>query len=129
MGVPVVIMGKGLVNAVVEVLVVGEDDMAADIVQLRGAALASMREKPREEAAETYETLRSHVSASKTTGLGVGVDNEPRRAILGDKSVLATWETSPRDELAVSTHDLVQTLGGTETSRSHANDKDIDVAI
>lgn len=34
MGVPVILLGKGLVNAVVEVLVVGEDDMATDIVEL-----------------------------------------------------------------------------------------------
>ena len=35
-GVPVVLLRKGLVNAVVEVLVVGEDDVTADIVELRG---------------------------------------------------------------------------------------------
>ena len=29
---------------------------------------------------------------------------------------------------AVRTHDLIQTLGGTETSRSHANDKDVNIA-
>jgi hypothetical protein len=33
-GEPVVILGEGLVDAVVEVLVVGEDNVAADIVQL-----------------------------------------------------------------------------------------------
>jgi hypothetical protein len=33
-GEPVVVVGKGLVDAVVEVLVVGEDDMATDIVEL-----------------------------------------------------------------------------------------------
>ena len=27
----------------------------------------------------------------------------------------------------MSTHELVQTLGGTETSRSHANDEDVNV--
>jgi hypothetical protein len=32
--VPVILLGQGLVNAVVEVLVVGEDDVAADIVEL-----------------------------------------------------------------------------------------------
>lgn len=31
--------------------------------------------------------------------------------------------------LAVSTHDLVQTLGSTETSRSHANDENVNVAV
>jgi hypothetical protein len=33
-GVPVVIFGKGLVDTVVEVLVVGENNVAADIVEL-----------------------------------------------------------------------------------------------
>jgi hypothetical protein len=33
-GIPVVFFGKGFIDAVVEVLVVGEDDMATDIVEL-----------------------------------------------------------------------------------------------
>jgi hypothetical protein len=33
-GVPVVLLGQRLVDAVVEVLVVGEDDMATDVVEL-----------------------------------------------------------------------------------------------
>jgi hypothetical protein len=33
-GVPVVVVGERLVDAVVEVLVVGEDDMATDVVEL-----------------------------------------------------------------------------------------------
>jgi hypothetical protein len=33
-GVPVRLVGEGFIDAVVEVLVVGEDDMAADIVEL-----------------------------------------------------------------------------------------------
>ena len=35
------------------------------------------------------------------------------------------WELVPNQ--AVSTHDLVQTLRSTETSRSHANDEDVNV--
>lgn len=34
MGVPIVLLGEGLVDTVIEVFVVGEDDMAADIVEL-----------------------------------------------------------------------------------------------
>lgn len=34
MGVPVIFFGQSLVDAVVEVLVVGENDVAADIVEL-----------------------------------------------------------------------------------------------
>jgi hypothetical protein len=33
-GEPVVVVGKGLIDAIVEVLVVGEDDMATDVVEL-----------------------------------------------------------------------------------------------
>jgi hypothetical protein len=32
-------------------------------------------------------------------------------------------------ELAVSAYDVVETLGSTETSRSHANDEDINVTV
>jgi hypothetical protein len=35
-GEPVVVAREGLVDAVVEVLVVGEDDMATDVVELGG---------------------------------------------------------------------------------------------
>lgn len=35
MGVPVIFLGERLVDAVVEVFVVGEDDVAADIVKLQ----------------------------------------------------------------------------------------------
>lgn len=38
MGVPVLIFGQGLIDTVVEVLVVGEDNVAANIVQLQGKA-------------------------------------------------------------------------------------------
>jgi hypothetical protein len=34
-GVPVILLGKSLVNAVVEIFVVGEDDVTTDIVKLR----------------------------------------------------------------------------------------------
>jgi hypothetical protein len=33
-GIPVVLVGQGFVNAVVEVLVVGKDNVATDIVEL-----------------------------------------------------------------------------------------------
>ena len=36
MVVPVGFVGKGFIDAVVEVFVVGEDDVAADVVQLAG---------------------------------------------------------------------------------------------
>lgn len=39
MVVPVGLLGKGLIDAVVEVLVVGEDNVAADIVKLGDGVL------------------------------------------------------------------------------------------
>ena len=39
MVVPVGLFGEGLIDAVVEVLVVGEDNVAADIVKLVGGVL------------------------------------------------------------------------------------------
>lgn len=39
-GEPVIVLGKSLVDAVVEVLVVGEDDVATDIVELVKLGLA-----------------------------------------------------------------------------------------
>ena len=46
MSVPVGLVGESFVDAVVEVLVVGEDDMAADIVELGGGrALAECAQK------------------------------------------------------------------------------------
>ena len=39
MVVPVVLLGEGLVDAVIEVLVVGEDNVAADIVKLGDGVL------------------------------------------------------------------------------------------
>lgn len=38
---PVVLLGQGLIEAVIEVLVVGEDNVTANIVQLSIASLAS----------------------------------------------------------------------------------------
>jgi hypothetical protein len=38
--VPVILLGQGFVDAVVEVLVVGEDDVAANVVELVGSRSA-----------------------------------------------------------------------------------------
>lgn len=75
MGVPVRLLGESLIDAVVEVLVVGEDNVAADIVKLRGGVLGAgvaMREDR-----ETYEAFRCDISAGKTTGSLVAVDDHP----------------------------------------------------
>lgn len=54
----------------------------------------------------THEALRGNICGSETTGNLVGVDNQPRGVV-----------------------ELVQTLGGTETSRASTNDQDIDFAV
>ena len=83
MGVPVVLLGEGLVDAVVEVLVVREDDMAADVVELDWGGpswLARGCQQRREEtqgAEETHEAFRSNVCAGKTTSLVGGVNDHP----------------------------------------------------
>lgn len=43
MGVPVVLLGESLVDAVIEVLVVGEDNVATDIVQLENGGSPGQR--------------------------------------------------------------------------------------
>lgn len=80
MGVPVVLLGEGLVDAVVEVLVVGEDDMATDVVELAG--FASVGGKTRGGRRETHEAFGGDISGSQATRSLVGVNNHPRWAIL-----------------------------------------------
>jgi len=55
-GVPVRLVGEGLVYAVVEVLVVREDDVAADVVE---------------------KALRRDIGGCQAAGSFVGVDNHP----------------------------------------------------
>lgn len=75
-GVPVIILRKSFVDAVVEVLVVGEDNVSANIVQLGRVRLAGSL--PRQRVVdETYKALGSNISTGKTTSLIRRVDNEP----------------------------------------------------
>ena len=60
MGIPVVLVGQGFVNAVVEVLVVGKDNVATDIVE---------------------EAFWSDIGRGKTTRRLVGINNHPRGTI------------------------------------------------
>jgi hypothetical protein len=79
MAVPVVVLGESLVDAVVEVLVVGEDDVATDIVELRSVSSESRHSIAVD---YTYEAFRGDIGGSKTTGGLVAVDNHPRGAVL-----------------------------------------------
>ena len=82
MGEPVVILGESLVEAVVEVLVVGEDDVTANVVQLERGNVSGGQFAPEESQRATYEALGSDVGAGKTASLVGRVDNQPRRAVL-----------------------------------------------
>lgn len=75
--IPVGLVREGLVDAVVEVLVVGEDDVAADVVELsrgEGSGVCCMGVG---RMVRTYETLRGDVGRGKTAWNVAAVDNHP----------------------------------------------------
>lgn len=74
MGVPVGLVGKGLVDAVVKVLVVREDDMAADIVELDGAKVS---DGIMHKILPTHEALWGDIGRGETSRGLIGVDNHP----------------------------------------------------
>lgn len=81
MGEPVILVGQSLVDNIVEVLVVGEDDVTADIVQLSGALSATSLARAAAAVIAkyhyTYEAFVGNIGTSETTGLISGVDNQP----------------------------------------------------
>lgn len=74
--VPVVGLGESLVNAVVEVLVMRENNVTTDIVQLYPSVVRPTLFAGCETHC-TYESLRSNICRGETTRNLVGVDNEP----------------------------------------------------
>lgn len=82
---PVIVVGEGLVDAVIEVFVVGEDNVTTDIVELWAAGLATFF-RFRCLQGSTYETFGSHIGGSQTTGSLVAVNDQPRGAVLYPKS-------------------------------------------
>ena len=74
MRVPVGIVGESLIQTVVKVLVVREDDMAADIVELE-VQLASRRFADRR--LSTYKAFWSDVRRRETARLFVPIHNYP----------------------------------------------------
>lgn len=72
---------------------------------------------------ETYEALGGGVGRGKTTRSLVGVDNQPRGAVLKKSA------GQGRGGVAGGAYDVVETLSSTETSRSSANDENVDVAV
>ena len=95
MSIPVILLWQCLVDAVVEVLVVRKDDMAADIVELgmrglliSGASLTA-RELPGASWDETtHESLGSDIGGCEATSLFVGINDQPRRSILSPRSAI-----------------------------------------
>lgn len=79
--VPVILLGQGLVEAVIEVLVVREDDVPADVVELRPCPSAGSP-AGQDTGGETYEALGSDIGGGKAASLLVGVQDHPRRPIL-----------------------------------------------
>lgn len=81
MSVPVGFVWEGLVQTVVEVFVVGEDNVAADVVELRIALMAVIVGLYRLTGA-TYEPFRGHVGRGKTSWFLIGIHDHPGRSVL-----------------------------------------------
>ena len=113
MGVPIIVFWQSLIDTVVEVLVMGEDDMSSDIVELglvsRGSDLLRR--------AGVQSLLWSHQSMPNPQG------SRWYRLLA---TTVRPIEVSMRPgTTGVSTYKLVQAFGCPQTSRSGANDQNI----
>ena len=88
MGIPVILIRQCLIDAVVEVFVVGKDDMATDIVELQTTQLVAAVAI---EKWQTHKALGGHISGSKSTWSLVGVDDHPRRVVLRISISVLVW--------------------------------------
>ena len=83
MRVPILLVRQSFVDAIVEIAIVREDDMTADVVELESqsnAAPSRSVERSEEvwvELPDTYEAFGSDVGRCKTTWRLVGVNDEP----------------------------------------------------
>lgn len=75
MSVPIVFFGKGFVNAVVEVFVVRENNMAANIIQL--SPPVSQMACQDKIGGKAHEALFGYVGRGKTARRFVRVDDHP----------------------------------------------------
>lgn len=73
MCVPILRLWQSLVNAVIEIFVVGEDNVAADIVELGSilAIISTIRSH------HTYKAFWGDICGGKTTRCLVGVNDHP----------------------------------------------------
>jgi hypothetical protein len=84
-GEPIVIVRESLINAVVEVLVMREDYVSADIVELEVKLDAVW---PNLGWRGTHEAFGGDIGGSETTGDWVRIDKSPRALILETKKRL-----------------------------------------
>jgi hypothetical protein len=119
-GVPVCLFGKGFIDTVVEVLVVGEDDMAANVVKL-----PVRLESGDSERMQLSLTKPSGVTSVEARPPGVSLlstinhDGPSYRVVRFSFAGMQLWVL----------YDLVEALRGTETRRAGADDKNVDVAV
>jgi hypothetical protein len=82
-GEPVLGLGKGLIDTVVEVLVVGEDNVATDIVELEGSRQCwDCRQAEGAGRRSTHEAFGGDICRGQATGSLVGIDDQPRWVVL-----------------------------------------------
>lgn len=123
MCVPIIVPWKSLLDTIVEVLVMGEDDMASDIVELTDLESVGLSdevfdlERLTKPSGVTSVPARPPAFSDESIIIHEGPFCRMRQS--GRKPPQAAW---------CSTHDLVQTLGSTEASGPHANDENIDVS-
>lgn len=122
--VPVVGLGQGFVEAVVEVAVVGEDDMSANVEQLD--ILIHVKRRRAETSRGTHKTLWSDICRCETTRRRIRVNNEPRRAVLPSQAV-SDHEWSRHDDFGA--YQLLKALGSTQASWASTDDQDIDLTF
>ena len=124
-GVPVLLLGQGLVNAVVEVLVVGEDNVATNIVQLQNRpSLDLVLSSCWGKGQSTYETFGSDICGGETTSLLAGVNDQPRGALNLVQTLGSTYYNVSARSLPFAVCTAL-----TKTGRARANNENIDVAV
>lgn len=120
MRVPVILIRQGLVDAVIEVLVVGENNMAPDIVEL-GEARSALRRWN----GTGRLTKPSGVTSVEARPPGVSFES----MIIHDGPF---WECQhlrlARSRWGRPSHDLIQALRRPETRGTGADDENIDIA-
>lgn len=121
MGVPVVLVRESLINAVVEVLVVREDDVTTNIVELRWKGYVSL----------DRQEMVSYGERTKPSGV-VSVEARPPGVALESMIIhdgpSCIYQPQVHVNAFGTSYNLLETLGSTKTCWSSTNDENIDVA-